>query len=78
MKITLKAARVNAGLTQQELADYLIVDRTTVHNWETGKSVPRADMLRKISVITNISENDFLLPERLEKNESADGSGEEE
>lgn len=73
MKITLKAARVNAGLTQQEMADFLVVNRATVHNWETGKSVPRSDYLRKISLITNINEADFLLPAQFGKNESEGG-----
>ena len=33
-KITLKAARVNAGLTQQEVANELDVALSTVRNWE--------------------------------------------
>ena len=38
--ITLEAARVNAGLTQEKLAKLLGVHRTTLHNWETGKTSP--------------------------------------
>lgn len=33
-KITLKAARVNAGLSQEELADKLGVHRQTIANFE--------------------------------------------
>lgn len=37
-KISLAAARVNAGYSQQELADKMGVSRTTIINWESGKS----------------------------------------
>lgn len=33
--------RLEAGLTQQELADQVGVNRTTLSNWETGYSAPR-------------------------------------
>jgi len=36
-KITLKAARVNAGLTQTEAAEKIGVSATTIQNWESGK-----------------------------------------
>lgn len=32
--------RILRGITQQQLADILEIDRKTVSNWETGKSVP--------------------------------------
>lgn len=36
-KISLEAARVNAGLTQKELAEKLGVSNTTIVNWEKRK-----------------------------------------
>lgn len=36
LKITLAAVRVNAGLTQEELAEMLDVDKKTITNWEKG------------------------------------------
>lgn len=48
LKITLKSARVNANLTQQEIADKLCVSKHTIINWEKGKtkiSYPCLDML---------------------------------
>ena len=37
MKISLKAARVNANFTQQEVANKLQISKHTVINWEKGK-----------------------------------------
>lgn len=39
-KITMASARVNAGLTQKQLAVACEVSETTVFNWENGKSFP--------------------------------------
>ena len=40
-KITLKAARVNAGMTQDEAAGFLGKTKQTIVNWENGE-VPRS------------------------------------
>lgn len=37
MKITIKVSRVNANLTQQEVADKLKVSKHTIINWEKGR-----------------------------------------
>lgn len=47
-KITLKAARVNADLTQREAAKALKIDVSTLQNYETGKTVPDWEMVKKI------------------------------
>lgn len=44
-----KKARESAGLTQQAAADLFGVKRTTVAMWETGKSLPRAELLPLIA-----------------------------
>lgn len=54
MRISLPAARVNAGMNQREMAEYLGVDISTITNWEKGKSEPNASQLRKISEISGI------------------------
>ena len=41
--------RIKKGLTQEELADIVGVDRSSVAKWETGKSAPRAAMLPKLA-----------------------------
>lgn len=36
----IKSARIEKGLTQQQLADAVFVTRQTISKWELGKSVP--------------------------------------
>lgn len=50
-KITLRAARVNAGLTQKEVAETLKVSNKTVWAWESGKVMPKVD---KIDALCNL------------------------
>ena len=59
IRISLVAARVNAGLKQREMAEIIWVDTTTIHNWENAKSEPTASQLRKISEVSGIP-MDFL------------------
>ena len=40
-KITMKAARVNKGLTQENVAKIMNVSRNTVYMWEKGKVKPK-------------------------------------
>lgn len=51
IKITLEAARVNAGFTQKEAAELMHISNRTLQNWESGKSFPNAD---KIAVICEL------------------------
>ncbi len=39
MKITLRAARVNAGYSQTEAAELIGVHLQSVWNWENGKAI---------------------------------------
>lgn len=45
MDITLKAARVNAGLTQQEVELTTGISRSTLYRWEHGKGHPKTNDL---------------------------------
>lgn len=51
---SLKAARVNAKLTQEDVGKLLGVERSTVSAWENGRSVPRYDMCTRISKLYDI------------------------
>lgn len=51
IRITMAAARVNAGLKQQEVADRMKVSKVTIINWEKGKSEPSATQADQLSEI---------------------------
>lgn len=50
-KITLKAARVNANLTQHEAAAALGINVATLQNYESGKTVPDWNMVKRIEEV---------------------------
>lgn len=54
MKITIKAARVNANLTQQEVADKLKVSKHTIINWEKGRTKVGYSQLKHLSELYSI------------------------
>lgn len=54
-KITLRAARVNAGYTQQRAAELIGVSLSTIKNWEAGKSFPNQPMIDKICEVYRTS-----------------------
>ena len=71
LKDNLKTLRKNKGLSQEELSIKLHVVRQTISKWETGLSVPDAEMLIAISELfeTPISE---ILGEKIEEKEKND------
>jgi transcriptional regulator with XRE-family HTH domain len=60
--ITMEAARVNTGLTQQELAEKMGVSRSTVIDWENGKRRIKPAYLFLFCKITGFTEDDIILP----------------
>lgn len=50
-KITLAAARVNAGLKQQEAAKALGISVATLQNYESGKTIPQWNTVQKIESV---------------------------
>ena len=66
LKDNLKTLRKNKGLSQEELSIKLNVVRQTISKWETGLSVPDAEMLVTISELfeTPVSE---ILGESIEE-----------
>ena len=65
IKIKLKAARVNAGLSQKEAAKHLGVSNKTLGNWEKGLSYPTVDKSEKICQLYGVPfDNLEFLPER--------------
>lgn len=56
----LKNSRINAGMTQEQIAEKINVSRQTISNWEAGKSLPDVINLIKISDLYQISLDDLL------------------
>ncbi len=54
MEISLSACRVNARMSQADMAKALSVSPATIFNWEKGKSEPSLTQLRKISELSGI------------------------
>ncbi len=64
LKITLAAARVNAGLTQDDVARRIHVSKQTIVNWEKGKIIPTFSVMTTLSGLYNISIDNIFLPEK--------------
>lgn len=54
-KITLKAARVNAGLTQEEAAEKMHVSRSTLRSWENGHTDPKLSQFMMLCQLYGVS-----------------------
>lgn len=60
MGITLKAARINANLNQNEAAKLIGVTTETLSNWERGKSFPDVPKIMKIEETYKLSYSDII------------------
>ena len=63
-KVSLAAARVNAGMTQDALSKAIGVSKDTVYNWENGKAIPTAINLRKLSELSGIPMDYIFVPDK--------------
>lgn len=61
-QISLAAARVNAGMTQEDIARAMGVSKTTVVNWEKGKVVPGIPEMEMMSRLYGIPQDYIFLP----------------
>lgn len=56
----LKSARTTAGLTQEQLAERLLVSRQAISKWEADRGMPDIENIKQLSKLLNIS-IDYLL-----------------
>ena len=56
----IKSLREKKGLTQEQLAQKLKLDRSTIAKWETGEAMPRADKLPVLAEILGCSISDLF------------------
>ena len=61
IQISLAAARVNAKLTQEEVARKMKIGKRTIINWEKGKTSVGYAPLKVLSEIYNIEMDDIFL-----------------
>ncbi len=61
-QISLAAARVNAGLTQIQVAEKMHVSKVTIINWEKGKVIPGIPQIEMLSRIYGIPQDYIFLP----------------
>ncbi len=64
LQITLAAARVNAGMTQDDVAKRLQVSKQTIINWEKGRTIPGLPEMNMISQIYGIPMDNIFLPKQ--------------
>lgn len=61
----LKNARMNAGLSQEQMAEKLCVSRAAVAKWETDKGLPDVINLRAVAKLLDVS-MDYLVDDGME------------
>lgn len=62
LQISLAAARVNAGMTQECVAQKMHVSKQTIVNWEKGKIVPGIPEVEMLARIYKIPQDNIFLP----------------
>lgn len=60
MAVHLKAARVNAGLTQKEAAEKLNISKGTLANYEKYRTKPDIEMSKQMAVLYKMSVDDII------------------
>lgn len=56
----LKQARISSGMTQEQVAEKIIVSRVTLSHWENGKTLPDIASLISLSELYEISLDEML------------------
>lgn len=64
IQISLAAARVNAKLTQEEVARRMKIGKRTIINWEKGVSIPSFSDMKMLSDIYGIPVDNIFLPSK--------------
>lgn len=62
LQISLAAARVNAKMTQSDVAKEMRVSKQTIVNWEKGKIIPKPAQFEMMCRLYGLDVNDIFLP----------------
>ena len=60
MAMTLKAARINANLKQEEAAKKLGITTDTLSNWENGKTFPNVPQIKRIEDLYGLPYSEII------------------
>ncbi|MBQ8495271.1 MAG: helix-turn-helix transcriptional regulator [Clostridia bacterium] len=60
MKVSLRGARANAGLSQEQAGKKIGVSRETIGNWEKGVSFPDAIQIKTIQEVYGVKYDDII------------------
>lgn len=64
IQISLAAARVNARMTQEEVAKRMKIGKRTIINWEKGVAMPSFSDIKMLSDIYGIPVDNIFLPSK--------------
>lgn len=64
-KITMKAARVNKGLTQRKIAELMGVSYVTISHWENGHVIPKKAQFEMYCRLCGRPTDNIFLPSKL-------------
>ncbi len=72
MKITLKAARINAGYSKEQAAELIDITSRTLSNYENGKTKPDIETAYIIASIYGLNINNIFFGANMRETESYD------
>ncbi len=64
LQISLAAARVNAGMTQADVAKEMHLTKQTIVNWENNRIIPKPAQLEMMCRLYNIPLDNIFLPDK--------------
>lgn len=64
-KISMSAARVNAGFTQKELSKKMHISNNTLVAWENGKAIPSFASFKLYCELCSIPMDNVIMPKGL-------------
>ncbi len=67
LQITLKAARVNAGFSLEQVAERMQKNKSTIINWEKGRTSMKISEFEELCNLYRISKDYIILPTTLQK-----------
>ena len=67
LQITLKAARVNAGFSLEQVAERMQKNKSTIINWEKGRTSMKISEFEELCNLYRISKDYIILSTTLQK-----------